>query len=515
MSVTLETDCRLSESSLWRMQRDFYHRQGLKAWDGQLPFYATSNPFLADAYAQMIVAAMRDVIKSQPDFIYQRFYILELGGGCGQLAFYILRALNEHLSRHGLEDVGFCYVLSDIAESIISVWEENPLFAPFIEKGQLDFSCFNALSDETVVLRKHGIVLEDNSQALPLIIIANYVFDSLPADLFTFEDGEMRESCVSLFVPEAAFSEGVVQDFSKLDPHFLSHSLAKPPYENLCYRRVLSYYESTLLDSHVLFPIAALNLMERFRQRFSAGTLWLVADKAYTSLEQLDHLEHPEFTAHGGAFSMMVNYDAIARYTEFVGGQAFLESPSAGIKLGVFAFSGMSPIDCSLKVVLARYLNDFTPAHYIHLHRSLLKRAEYLTLETLVAHLALSHWDPVSFKRAYPHLYQQLDGADLLTVNHLVDHLPLVAANFFNAPGAADIFFDIAVIFHTLKRYDKALTYYQKSQGYFGKTFGLCFNAGICAYQLQDRAQAVEYFKQAKRLKPEANELREWESLLA
>src|SRR5687768_9262342 len=57
----IETGVPLAESMLWQLQRTFYDRRGTTAWsEGTVPFYVTCNPFMARAYARVIVGFLRD-----------------------------------------------------------------------------------------------------------------------------------------------------------------------------------------------------------------------------------------------------------------------------------------------------------------------------------------------------------------------------------------------------------------------------------------------------------------------
>src|SRR5215831_9488326 len=57
----LEQRQRLSRSMIWQLQRNFFDRQGIEAWraDG-VPYHITSNPFIADAYAGIVICFFRD-----------------------------------------------------------------------------------------------------------------------------------------------------------------------------------------------------------------------------------------------------------------------------------------------------------------------------------------------------------------------------------------------------------------------------------------------------------------------
>jgi len=57
----LEENQRLSRSLLWRLQRNYFEQQGIEAWrSGAVPHHITSSPFIADAYARVMMGFLRD-----------------------------------------------------------------------------------------------------------------------------------------------------------------------------------------------------------------------------------------------------------------------------------------------------------------------------------------------------------------------------------------------------------------------------------------------------------------------
>src|SRR5436309_14545098 len=57
----LEEPRPLSQSLLWKIQRNFFKQQGAAAWGEHIvPFYITTNPFIANAYAQVVLGFLRD-----------------------------------------------------------------------------------------------------------------------------------------------------------------------------------------------------------------------------------------------------------------------------------------------------------------------------------------------------------------------------------------------------------------------------------------------------------------------
>ena len=53
--IAIETQKRLSESWVWKVQREYFDRVGVDAWANNVPHFITCNPFIANAYAEMAI----------------------------------------------------------------------------------------------------------------------------------------------------------------------------------------------------------------------------------------------------------------------------------------------------------------------------------------------------------------------------------------------------------------------------------------------------------------------------
>ena len=64
----LEQKQRLSQSLIWKLQRDYFDRQGIGAWrTGAVPHHITSSAFIAQAYARVVFGFLRDFYAFQHD----------------------------------------------------------------------------------------------------------------------------------------------------------------------------------------------------------------------------------------------------------------------------------------------------------------------------------------------------------------------------------------------------------------------------------------------------------------
>jgi len=97
-----------------------------------------------------------------------------------------------------------CVVCTDIAKSNINHIKQRPELQPYIKPdapGQisLDFAILDANKHDSLHLQHRDVRLTVESPSRnPLILIANYVFDSLKYDVFRFSrEGVMQEGLVS------------------------------------------------------------------------------------------------------------------------------------------------------------------------------------------------------------------------------------------------------------------------------------------------------------------------------
>ena len=117
---------------------------------------------------------------------------MELGAGHGRLAFHILQHLEILINQVSLQLPPYCYVLSDIVEDNLEFFDNHPQFQPFFEQEILDVAYFDAVRSKGILLRHSDVSISTNDLKQPLLVIANYFFDSIPNDLFHFRDQNFK-----------------------------------------------------------------------------------------------------------------------------------------------------------------------------------------------------------------------------------------------------------------------------------------------------------------------------------
>jgi tetratricopeptide (TPR) repeat protein len=196
----LEGPRRLSESVLWRAQDRYYEDSAQRAWSsGEVPHTLTTGPMLARAYARLIESFAADCRRGAlgPVDPTEPLVVLELGSGTGRLAFELLRAID----RSAIAPFRICVVATDKVEENVAAIAGHEALRPYREAGELEAARFVAGAGEELDLGGDRR-LAPGSLANPLVVIANYLFDVIPQDLFSVEGGELHEELVATFAED-------------------------------------------------------------------------------------------------------------------------------------------------------------------------------------------------------------------------------------------------------------------------------------------------------------------------
>ncbi len=322
----IAADQPLSQSLIWQIQRAYFLKNGMKAWqDDVVPSSISSNPVMARAYSQILFGYLRDCVaaaatgRSVLDET-EPIYIVELGAGSGRLAHHFLHTFYPRYLESPFAKRPIKYVMTDFVPQTVASWQENSLppcrsggrFQPWIDANVLDFALFDVQDCRPLTLVHSGETLDPNRVRNPIILIANYFFDSIPQDSFVIEDGQLCQNLLTLSSsqPEPDLADPAIWD--RLTLHYEPIPTEKPHYAEPLYEQILDDYESALLDARFSFPNVGLDCL-RFWQGDNGRLLLLTSDRGYSQLDDLLGQDDPLPNLHG-SFSLMVNYQAISQY---------------------------------------------------------------------------------------------------------------------------------------------------------------------------------------------------------
>jgi tetratricopeptide (TPR) repeat protein len=513
--VTIEKNKRFSESVLWEMQREYFDKEGINAWVKQVPFYVTSNPHIANAYANIAMDFMRDWLAKDPSSINESFYLLELGTGSGMFSFYVVKTLLQLKQELGLTDLKFCYVMSDFTQHNLEYWVKHEALIPFVEEGMLDFAIYNLENDDDIKLHHSGQTISKETIKNPMIVCGNYIFDTVSHDAFTMKEGMLHESLVTLTTPEDNMSDGKPKNWDNVD---IKHDarLINPEayYEDPDFKTVLQSYRGRLHNTNFLVPIAGLRAIKKLMAASNDRLLLISSDKAYSHIDELENLRHPSLAFHG-SFSMMVNYDAIAEYFKAKGGDSHLQSHRRGLKTNVFCLGADFDELPNMRRSVNTYVEGFAPADYFILHRHISDHFKTLEAPLLATHMEVCLHDPYMFHRLAPRINEIINDTDTMTRAHFMNMMPLIDENYYFMPASHDTMFDIGIFYHTVKEYDHAIEYYERSEALFGEQFNLYYNMALCHYYVGHNDRALTLFKRSDILEPNNPSVKEWLDFMA
>lgn len=514
--VLIEQNKRFSKSCLWELQREYFEKEGINAWVSQVPFFVTSNPFIANCYAMLVIHFIRDWVNKHPESKQHPFYVMELGTGSGQFSFFVLKRIQELRRELKMDDVHVCYIMSDFTESNIIYWEAHPALQPYLQDGSLDFAIYNMENEDPITLHRQKFVLTPDRFVNPLCVFANYIFDTISHDIFRVSRGRISEVLVSLTTDRDNLADGKPIDWEKVSIDYEPREIRGNYYSDPNLNSVVFEYQHLLQDSSFLFPIGGLLAIKKLKQLTNDKIFLISSDKGYSDLPSMDNLGYPSLAFHG-SFSMMVNFHAIAQYFKHTGGDYFLQTSRKGIRTGVF-FSGFKLSDLPETTYATNILVEgISPADYFILHRRMSDSFQECSLDTIASHLAFSGWDPYILHKLNARIcnQNQVDEADPATIEYLAAKMPKFEENFYAMPKSDNTLFEIAVFYHMAKLYDKAAEYYKKSEPYCtdGK-FGLFYNLALCLFHRGEHQEALANFKKAHELEPDSKEVSEWISHL-
>ena len=496
--IILENKIRFSQSIMWTAQKNYYDEKGINAWDEDVPFYITSNPYIARDYAQTAIRFMQDWVRKNPESTKHPFYLLELGSGTGQFSFYFLKYFTEIQKSLRLDNIKIRYVMSDITDSSFEFWKSHHALKPFVDSGVLKFTTYDLYKKDDLQL----------SIVNPLVIIANYLFDSVATDVFTVKNGELYESLVTIKTDDSNVKDGVPIDWKKVTIEHTENEIRDNYYHNE-FDEILFNYRGDLADTSFQFPIASLNALKNLQALCNNQFLLLTSDKGYTNLEELDDCDYPELDFHG-CFSVMVNYHAIGEYLKRYGGEHIIQSFRENVVTGVFS-SGFAWNDLpQLSYAAQKMIHGFSPTDYFLIYEHMIENYKQCSLEVLSSYLNLSAWDPHLFEQMSEYFCELASEGDPEIISYLTQHIHHVTDNFYFMSTADDTFFSVGIFFQNISQFERAIEYYQQSLNYFGQNDVVLFNIGMCLYSLERNEEAVTYLQSALALNAEAVDAKEW-----
>lgn len=486
----LEKRQRFSTSRIWQLQRDYFNQAGIDAWrSGAVPHYITSNPVVGKTYAELALALLRDLsLRGQRE---GTVYLLELGAGHGRLCYHFFKHFERYYAESAIPLPPFCYVLSDFTEANLSFWQAHPRLQPYLEQGWLDFALFDVETSRELSLQHADVTLQAGALSQPLLVVANYFFDTIPQELFRIENQAISYGLLSLaceFDP-AELETAELIELLELEYEYEPAQTPVYPGEPLL-DDLLETYRRELEQTHLLFPHVGLRCLDRLRQLSRQGLVLLSADKGEHHLSSLDHRPAPQLATHG-SFSLTVNYHALGAYCTRQGGLALLpRHRPASLDLACLLWLDDAPGYRETLAAYERFVGDYGPDDYFRLKKWIEQHYATLDARDVMAVLRLSGYDAHILQQMLPRLLELLPSLSASQRANLCLAIPRIWETYYPLGEPENLADDLGDLLLALDSNREAILYYEQSVALYGPDTDTLFKIAVCHCLLGEFAAA-------------------------
>lgn len=484
-SIILEQHVPFAKSLFWQLNRDYYQNNGIDAWrEDDVPSHLTTNSMVGMTYANLIFAFLKDLAFHQKS--EEIVYFLELGAGQGRLAFHVLKHLTALTENYGQPLPPFCYILSDIVEENLNFYLDHPQFKPYFEAGLLDVCYFDGVVTKALNLKFKELKIDAKCLKQPLVVIANYFFDSIPNDLFFIENGDVTPCSVTLTTEKM---DEPITHLKDIDITYQRMEGKMPFYENEGFNDLIDTYTKELSHTFLLFPHMALQCLLNLDGLSDQGLMLISMDKGFHAMQDLDKFPEPELITHGSA-SLWVNYHALSSFCHKLGGKALLpQNSSFNLELVSLLMTKKHEQFPETQMAYHHFVNVFGPDDFNTLKKWSFKHIETMTLKEWIAILRLSAYDSVMFIALLPRLKQLYPEISIHERRRISETFHKTWDMYFALNENFDLAFAMAGIFYDLAYYEDAITFFNHSMNLFGSRADALYNIALCHYQLRQDIQ--------------------------
>lgn len=509
-TVILEADKQLSQSMVWNLQSDFFANQGPEAWiRGIVPQYITTNPYIANLYAKTIFGYCRDYVTRTDIDKNSTIYIMELASGVGRFTYTFLKRFLHIIENSSLKGLKFKYIVTDFSEKNIEYWQNHSFLKPYFDSGILDSATFDITKDDQLRLRTSGEILERGNLKNPLILIANYTFDSLPQDTFYVNSGEIFEGLITITSPDVPASVEDKSILAGLDYYYTDNQIeGNNYYEDDDFNDILLYYKSRLEDTSFSLPIMALRCISRLKKLFNDDIILISADKGYKNEKDMLKNSHPFLSKHG-CISMTVNFHSMEQYFKNIGGKAIHSIyEHENVNMSLFLLSNSSHDFVETTMAYNEIIESIGPDDFYNIKKAVVPLCESLETKQILTFLRFTVWDARTFQEIYNILLERIDTQENFPTEELVMAMNSVWDHYFPIGEEGDLAYYIGLLFSYIGNDNESLRYFEYSYELYGASAEIYYKIAVCCYNLGQIKKALEYTEKSLALDPSFEECR-------
>jgi len=514
--VILEAKKPLSQSMLWKLQTDFYANQGPEAWiKGIVPQYITTNPYIANLYAKTVFGYCRDLAFKADFDKNTTIYIMELAAGVGRFTYTFLKRFLHIVENSSLKGLKFKYIVTDLAERNATYWQNHSFLKPYFESGVLDCATFDMAHDEELRLRYSGEVLSEGNLKNPLILFANYTFDSLPQDTFYVNKGELFEGLITITSKVAQVDSEDKSILAGLDYYYTDNQVqGSGYYEDTNMNDILLYYKDCLEDTAFSMPIIAFQCINRLKKLFKDDIILISTDKGYRNASSMHKNYHPYLSKHG-SISLTVNFHALELYFKGLGGKAIHSIyEHENVTMSLFLLSQSSHDFTETAMAYHEIIESIGPDDFYIIKKAIVPLNKSLTTKELLTFLRYTVWDARTFLEFYNTLLERIADEEDFPKDELIAIIHKVWEHYFPIGEEGDLASCLGSLLGYFGFDSDAIKLFKSSIEFYGEDAAINYEIALCYFNLQEFEKAMEYIEKSLILDPDYEESENLKSLI-
>lgn len=512
----LEAGKPLSQSMVWKLQSDFYTNQGPEAWmKGIVPQYITTNPYIANLYAKTVFAYFRD-LAARADFDKNTtIYIMELAAGVGRFTYTFLKRFLPMLENSSLKGLKFQYIITDLAERNVLYWQNHSYLKPYFESGILDCATFDMTGEEELHLRISGDILRAGALKNPLILFANYTFDSLPQDTFYVNNGDLFEGLVTVTSKGDPLDTEDKSILAGLDYDYTDNKIqGSTYYDDTNMNDILLYYQNCLEDTAFSMPIIAFQCIKRLIKLFGDDLILLSTDKGYRDAASMSKNYHPFLSKHG-SISLTVNFHALELFFNNLGGKAIHSIyDHENVTMSLFLLSQSAHNFIETTMAYYEIIERIGPDDFYTLKKAVVPFGKSLTTKEMLTFLRYTVWDSRTFLEFYNTLLERIADEEDFPKDEMITVIHNVWENYFPISEEGDLSYCLGSLFAYFGQDEDAIKLFLSSLEFYGEDASLYYELALCYYNLQEFDNALGYIQKSLMLNPEFEESKKLEEMI-
>jgi hypothetical protein len=395
--------------------------------------------------------------------------------------------------------------MTDAAPSVVDFWRDNPRLRTFVDAGLLDFAHFDLVELKPITLLNSQVVLRPGSVRNPVVLIGNYIFDTIPQDAYTLTSGQLFASLVTIRASSPELDLTAPDSRVRIAISFAADSspFALETESDVLLRELLRTYAQRLDNTTLIVPRAALACIRFFRDLAGGRALCLIGDFGDTSEDELPEHGPPGFGAGGGLW-LPVNFHALGEYTRGLGGLP-RHPANRHIRLNVsmFLFGATDATFSATEQAYADAIDQHGPDEISVMARGLAENLDSLQFDAILAVLRATGWDSDYVLRAVPKLIELLPQAEDRWRQEVLRGIQIAWEQYFPLGESDDLPFGLGALLYTLERYSEALEFFEISLRDFGEDPRTTVNLALTLYRLGRLSDSLHWLDRTLVLDPE------------